>query len=43
LKTTIHGRDEIGAESADRIVTASYDTVDGQEMKAMEIVAVRKD
>src|SRR5262245_18988007 len=36
------GRDEIVIEGNDRIVTNVFRTVDGKEVKAMEIVAVRK-
>jgi uncharacterized protein DUF1579 len=38
----IKGRDEIVIESNDRIVLNVYKTIDGKEVKAMEIVSVRK-
>jgi Protein of unknown function (DUF1579) len=38
----IQGRDEILVENHDRIVTNMYRTVQGKEVKAMEIVSVRK-
>src|SRR5262249_15813738 len=39
---TVQGRDEVIIESNDRIVTNIFKTVDGKEMKAMEIVSIRK-
>jgi Protein of unknown function (DUF1579) len=38
----IKGRDEVIVESNDRIVTNVFKTFDGQEVKVMEIVSVRK-
>lgn len=38
----IKGRDEIIIESSDRIVTNIFKTIDGKEVKVMEIVNVRK-
>jgi hypothetical protein len=41
-KKTIHGRDEVRVESADKVVIESYATEDGREVKVMEIVSTRK-
>ncbi len=38
----IQGRDEIVVESNDRIVMNIYKTVEGKEVKVMEIVSIRK-
>ena len=38
----IQGRDEIRVENNDRIVMSMYRTVQGKEVKAMEIVSLRK-
>jgi hypothetical protein len=38
----IKGRDEVIVESNDRIVTNIFKTFDGQEVKVIEIVSVRK-
>lgn len=38
----VKGREEMRIENKDRTVAESYQTVDGKEVKMMEIVAVRK-
>lgn len=38
----VKGRDEIVIESNDRIVMNVFKTFDGQEVKAMELVSIRK-
>jgi hypothetical protein len=38
----VKGRDEVVIESNDRIVTNVFKTVDGQEVKVMELVSIRK-
>jgi hypothetical protein len=38
----VQGRDEIRVENNDRIVMSMYRTVQGKEVKAMEIVSLRK-
>jgi hypothetical protein len=38
----IQGRDEVLVENNDRIVMNMYRTVQGKEVKAMEIVSIRK-
>lgn len=42
LNKTVQRRDEIRIETQDRIVTEFYKIEDGKEVKAMEIVAIRK-
>jgi hypothetical protein len=41
-KTIIQGRDELRIESKDKVVLDSYKTIDGKEVKGMEIIAVRR-
>ncbi len=41
-KKVIKGREEIRIEGEDKVVQESYMTVDGKEMKVMELIAVRK-
>src|SRR5262249_22170437 len=38
----IKGRNEVTIESHDKIVTNVFRTVDGQEVKVMEMVSIRK-
>lgn len=39
---TVKGRDEVVIESDDKIVMNVFKTIDGKEVKAMEVVSVRK-
>jgi hypothetical protein len=39
----VNGRDETIIESNDRIVTNVFKTIDGKELKVMEIVSIRQD
>ena len=41
-KEPLKGRDVIRIESNDRVVQESYKTIDGSEVKVMEIVSTRK-
>ncbi len=42
MKKEIRGRDIVRIETPDRVVMEAYKIVDGKEIKAMEIVSVRK-